>query len=301
MSQPTFPINPDITRDDAVNQILSSIAMEELGLSHIINAEGEKLQYVLGTLPGTTGPAATIQDLLNTNESIQSLLQNASYNQLLLRSKMQQALNASEMTGPTGATGPTGPAGDPGGPTGPSGPEGTVGPLGPAGAQGVTGDLGPTGPDGATGPIGATGPVGVTGPTGTNTTATSAYAYASAAALTAAPGGTPVALPLGQILPSGITVNGANTVFTVTTAGRYRIAYAVNTTAALLLSSRIMLGGVQNTASTVAPVLSLSNYSNEIIVDLASGTTVQLQVAGASINLTLVTGAGATLMITRLN
>ena len=57
MSMPNFPtISPAITREDAVNQILSSIAMEELGLSHIINAEGEKLQYVLGTLPGISGP-----------------------------------------------------------------------------------------------------------------------------------------------------------------------------------------------------------------------------------------------------
>lgn len=115
MSQPSFPSNPDITRDDAVNQILSSIAMEELGLSHVINAEGEKLQYVLGTLPGTTGPAATIEDLLKTNESIQNLLQNASYNQLLLKSKMQQALSASEMVGPTGPTGLTGATGPTGG------------------------------------------------------------------------------------------------------------------------------------------------------------------------------------------
>lgn len=119
MSQPSFPINPDITREDAVNQILSSIAMEELGLNHVINAEGEKLQYVLGTLSGLTGPVATIEDILATNESVQNLLQNASYNQLLLRSKMQQALSASEMAGPTGPTGPIGPAGDPGGPTGP--------------------------------------------------------------------------------------------------------------------------------------------------------------------------------------
>lgn len=121
LSQPSFPNNPDITRDDAVNQILSSVAMEELGLSHIINAEGEKLQYILGTLPGITGPAATIEDLLNANESIQNLLQNASYNQLLLKSKMQQALASSEMTGPTGPAGPAGPAGDPGGPAGPTG------------------------------------------------------------------------------------------------------------------------------------------------------------------------------------
>lgn len=301
MSQPSFPDNPGITRDDAVNQILSSIAMEELGLSHVINAEGEKLQYILGTLPGITGPEATIDDLLNANESIQNLLQNASYNQLLLRSKMQQALSASEMRGATGPTGPQGPAGDPGGPTGPAGPEGPMGLMGPAGPQGPVGDTGPEGPTGLTGPTGSPGSQGAIGPTGTNTTATSAFAYASGIAITASLTGTPVPLASGQILPTGITVDGTNTTFTVAVAGRYRIAYAVNTTAGLLLSTRIVLSGVPSLASTVDPLLSLSNYSNEILVDLAAGTTVQLQTVGASINLTLATGAGATLMITRLS
>ena len=41
MSLPSFPnVDPAIQREDAVNQILSSIAMEELGMSHILNAEG---------------------------------------------------------------------------------------------------------------------------------------------------------------------------------------------------------------------------------------------------------------------
>jgi hypothetical protein len=301
LSKPTFPDNPGITRDDAVNQILSSIAMEELGLSHVINAEGEKLQYILGTLPGATGPAATIEDVLNANESIQKLLQNASYNQLLLRSKMQQALSASEMSGPTGPAGPQGAAGDPGGPTGPTGPEGPVGPMGTAGPQGPVGDTGPEGPTGPTGPTGSAGPQGAVGPTGTNTTATSAFAYASSIALTASLTGTAVPLGLGQILPTGITVDTNNTTFTVDVPGRYRIAYALNTTLGLVLGTRIVISGTPNLASTIEPLLTLSNYSNEILVDLAEGATVQLQTIGASVNLTLATGAGATLMITRLS
>ena len=44
--------------------------MEELGLSHILNAEGEKLQYILGTLPGLSGPPATVSDVLAANESV---------------------------------------------------------------------------------------------------------------------------------------------------------------------------------------------------------------------------------------
>ncbi|WP_246316953.1 hypothetical protein [Paenibacillus agri] len=51
MSQANIPnITPQITltRDGVINLILSSIAMQELGLSHIINAEAEKIQFALG-------------------------------------------------------------------------------------------------------------------------------------------------------------------------------------------------------------------------------------------------------------
>lgn len=59
LSQANIPnITPTITltRDDAISLLLYSIAMEELGISRIINAEGEKLQFVLGTLSGLSGP-----------------------------------------------------------------------------------------------------------------------------------------------------------------------------------------------------------------------------------------------------
>ena len=54
MSMPSFPPNgADMTQEEALTMIIASIAMEELALSHILNAEGEKRQYILGTLPGT--------------------------------------------------------------------------------------------------------------------------------------------------------------------------------------------------------------------------------------------------------
>ena len=47
---PTVDATISITLEEAINLLLASIAFEELGLAHIINAEAEKIQYVLGTL-----------------------------------------------------------------------------------------------------------------------------------------------------------------------------------------------------------------------------------------------------------
>ena len=93
MSLPKFPEPGGLTRDDAINLILASIAMEEVGLSHVINAEGEKIQYVLGTLEGVTGPEnVTIDELLQVNDSVAGLLEQVAANQQALSDKMQAAL-----------------------------------------------------------------------------------------------------------------------------------------------------------------------------------------------------------------
>lgn len=97
MSMPKFPEDAgNITRDNAINQILSSIAMEELGLSHIINAEGEKMQYILGTLEGaaTLETPPTVDQVLQANESIQKTLSTIMAQQMFLSGKMSDALNA---------------------------------------------------------------------------------------------------------------------------------------------------------------------------------------------------------------
>ena len=114
--------------------------------------------------------------------------------------------------------------------------------------------------------------------------------------------GIPVPLPDSQVLPAGITVNGANTVFTVNTPGRYRLAYTLNTSTALASGTRLLINNTPNQASTVAPSLSLSHFSNEIIVDLSAGDTITLQMYGLLGSATLLPGsAGASLSITRLS
>lgn len=370
MSQPNYPrIDPPLTRDGSVNEVIASIAAEELSLSHILNAEGEKLQFVLGTLPGLSG-GADIDQVLDVNQSVKKTLDEITQQQMLLGTKLSAALNAPVFTGPAGAAGPTGPTGPatgamgptgPDGPTGPTGaagatgPDGAAGPTGPtgaaglpgaagatgaAGADGVTGPTGPTGADGVTGgtgaigaagSAGATGPTGVTGaagpagaagtpgptgaagstgaagptgPNGPNPTAAAGFAANTTGAnLSVVLGGTSIPLPSAQLFSAGITANAGNTMFTVAAAGRYRISYHVNTTAALLMGSRLVINGVNNTASTVAPALSVSNFENEIEIDLTAGSTISLQLypialAGTAV---LISGAGASLMIVRLS
>lgn len=97
MSMPSFPdTGKDITKEQALNMILASIAMEELSLSHIMNAEGEKLQYILGTLEGQNGKCSTTKDILDVNKSIHCILDTIMQNQIILKGKMERVLEEYE-------------------------------------------------------------------------------------------------------------------------------------------------------------------------------------------------------------
>lgn len=88
MSMPSFPKNgADMTREEALTMIIACIAMEELALSHILNAGGEHLQFVLGTLPGLSS-----QDVLAVHKSITALVEAVTHNQMLLKNKLDQVL-----------------------------------------------------------------------------------------------------------------------------------------------------------------------------------------------------------------
>jgi hypothetical protein len=95
LSLPTFPQLPEgYSIEESLSQILTSIAMEEIGLSHIINSEGEKLQYVLGTLAGAPKPKSTIEEILEVNESVKDMLSTISMSQMFLFGKMTSVLSA---------------------------------------------------------------------------------------------------------------------------------------------------------------------------------------------------------------
>jgi hypothetical protein len=96
MSFPNIPnVTPtiDIDREDVINLLLASIAFEELGLAHIINAEAEKVQAVLGTLPGTNVAATNIDELLEINDSVNRTLKTALKTQMLLQFKLEDVLD----------------------------------------------------------------------------------------------------------------------------------------------------------------------------------------------------------------
>lgn len=109
MSYPNIPdvdATISITLEDLVNLLLASVAFEELGLAHIINAEAEKIQYVLGTLEGQEPLATppTIDELLEIDRSVDQTLKNVIKSQMLLQFKLEDTLSISTTTTSTTTT-----------------------------------------------------------------------------------------------------------------------------------------------------------------------------------------------------
>ncbi|NLZ45752.1 MAG: hypothetical protein GX896_03575 [Clostridiales bacterium] len=87
MSMPSLPEpNPNLTKEQALNMILASIALEETALSHIINAEGEKIQHIISNCSNNT------DDIISVNNSVKEMLEVVLQNQIILKSKMEKVL-----------------------------------------------------------------------------------------------------------------------------------------------------------------------------------------------------------------
>ncbi|MED4910707.1 hypothetical protein [Brevibacillus centrosporus] len=89
MSLSNIPdITPNITlkREDVIHLLLASIAMEEISLSHIMNAEGERIQHFLEK------DDVSLEDLLRVNQSVERMLRSIVSKQILSQFKLDNIL-----------------------------------------------------------------------------------------------------------------------------------------------------------------------------------------------------------------
>ncbi len=88
MSMPviSMPCNP-ITMCQAVTNLIESIALEETALSHILNAEGEKLQKAIAM------DCISVAELLEVNESVVNMVSAVSALEGALKDKLEFVSN----------------------------------------------------------------------------------------------------------------------------------------------------------------------------------------------------------------
>lgn len=70
------------TRSQAITDIIESVALEQTALSHILNAEGEKIQRAVAD-------TTTVDEILAVNKSVQSMVNAISRLEMVLQSKLE--------------------------------------------------------------------------------------------------------------------------------------------------------------------------------------------------------------------
>lgn len=295
MSMPTFPKNdPPLTREGSLNEIISSIAAEELSLSHLLNVEGEKLQYVLGTMPGLD-EAASLDEVMQVNKSVKDTLSGIMEQQMALTSKLGAVLKAPTLPGPEG----------------PMGVEGPEGPEGPA--EGEAGPDGPDGPDGAEGPAGPTGPTGAPGP---NPTAIAAYAANTRGNSIGLGdddfiGFSDVSVVCPELfLGDSSSMLGGRSVFCPQKAGTYQISYRVTLSVPSVqpVGTRLSISSTDDYEGVIAPTVGARQFECTITLALPERTTIELQAYSTTPSIPgmdsvqLASGAsGASMLVVRLS
>ena len=71
------------TRSQAITDIIESVALQETALSHIINAEGEKMQAIIGM------EDISSDELLEPNNSVQTMITAILRLEIIIQSKLE--------------------------------------------------------------------------------------------------------------------------------------------------------------------------------------------------------------------
>lgn len=70
------------TRCQAITDIITSVALEQTALGHIINAEGEKIQKIVAN-------SQTAEEMLAVNKSVKSMLDSITRLEMVLQGKLE--------------------------------------------------------------------------------------------------------------------------------------------------------------------------------------------------------------------
>ena len=81
MGMPIIRPTP-ITREEAVGNLIESVAMEEAALAHILNAESEKLLAVVNN------PQSTAEDLMAVNKAVKGAITAITRREVMLQGKL---------------------------------------------------------------------------------------------------------------------------------------------------------------------------------------------------------------------
>ena len=94
MSQPSIPnMTPivSVSKKDTISMLLSSIAMNEMAMSHLINAEAEKIQsFVKYT---EVGKGIKTNDFIHFNNTVSRFLEEATMEQWLNLNKLDRVIH----------------------------------------------------------------------------------------------------------------------------------------------------------------------------------------------------------------
>ena len=71
------------TRDQAITDLIQSVALQETALSHMMNAEGEKMQAIVAM------PDVTQEQLMELNDSVSKFLNTVTRLEMMFQSKLE--------------------------------------------------------------------------------------------------------------------------------------------------------------------------------------------------------------------
>jgi hypothetical protein len=71
------------TRKQAVTDLIESVALQETAISHILNAEGEKMQAIIAM------PDTTTEQLMTLNDSVNKMINSVTRLEMICQAKLE--------------------------------------------------------------------------------------------------------------------------------------------------------------------------------------------------------------------